>query len=156
MPSMKKAVLAIALIAASIQAGEEKPKAATIVFVCEHGAAKSIVAAAYFNRLAEQEHLPYRATARATSPQPELAPAATEGLRADGLQAPVERPTKLTKDDIDGAARVVSFCEIPDEVAGGKQVEHWLAPPVGDGYCKSRDVIVERTKTLIESLKRKK
>ena len=156
MTSMKKAFLAMALIGTSIQAGDDKPKPATVVFVCEHGAAKSIVAAAHFNRLAEQEHLPYRATARATTPQPELAPSAASGLRAEGLQPPVARPTQLTKADVDGAAQVVTFCDIPDEVAGGRKIERWTAPPVGDGYAKSRDVIVEHVKSLITALKQKK
>jgi hypothetical protein len=37
----------------------------TVVFVCEHGAAKSVIATAYFNKLARDRGLPYRATFRA-------------------------------------------------------------------------------------------
>ena len=36
----------------------------TVLFVCEHGAAKSVIAAAEFNRLAEQRGLAWRATFR--------------------------------------------------------------------------------------------
>jgi protein-tyrosine-phosphatase len=39
-----------------------------IVFVCEHAAAKSIIAATCFNKLAEQTNLDMRAIARGTNP----------------------------------------------------------------------------------------
>ena len=39
-----------------------------VVFVCEHGAAKSVVATAYFNTLAAERGLPFRATFRGTAP----------------------------------------------------------------------------------------
>ena len=32
-----------------------------VLFVCEHGAALSIVSAAYFNKIAREEHLPFQA-----------------------------------------------------------------------------------------------
>ena len=38
-----------------------------VVFVCEHGAAKSVIATAYFNKLAAERGLPFRATFRGTS-----------------------------------------------------------------------------------------
>ncbi len=43
-----------------------------VMFVCEHGAAKSVIATAYFNKLAAERGLPYRATFRGTTPQDEL------------------------------------------------------------------------------------
>ena len=56
-----------------------------VVFVCEHGAAKSVIATAYFNKLARERGWPYRATFRGTDPQAELSVSALAGLRADGL-----------------------------------------------------------------------
>src|SRR5436305_9777939 len=76
----------------------------TIVFVCEHGAAKSVVAAAEFNCLAEERHLPYRAIARGTEPQAEIATSAANGLRADGLAVPAGPPQKRPADDVAHAA----------------------------------------------------
>ena len=43
-----------------------------IVFVCEHGAAKSVIAVAYFNKLASEAKLEFHAIARGTNPDPEL------------------------------------------------------------------------------------
>ncbi len=43
-----------------------------IVFVCEHGAAKSVIAATYFNKLANEKGLNLKAIARGTHPDQEL------------------------------------------------------------------------------------
>ena len=57
------AVLAIFGLGGCVAAQTDKSKpdvsASTIVFVCEHGSAKSVVAAAHFNRLAAEARLPY-------------------------------------------------------------------------------------------------
>ena len=55
-----------------------------VVFVCEHGAAKSVIAAAYFNKLAGETGLRVRAIARGTNPDPQLSPITIAGLHADG------------------------------------------------------------------------
>src|SRR5690242_15420164 len=54
------------------RAGQDKPQTETILFVCEHGSAKSVIAAAHFKRLAEQRGLPHRAIARGINPDPEI------------------------------------------------------------------------------------
>jgi protein-tyrosine-phosphatase len=58
----------------------------TVVFVCEHGSAKSVVAAANFNRLAGERGLGLRAVSRGTDPDAEIAPNAEAGLRAVPLR----------------------------------------------------------------------
>jgi hypothetical protein len=53
---MKKAIAAFGLYA-SVAASQTSPTPAnspSIVFVCEHGAAKSVIATAYFNKLAAE------------------------------------------------------------------------------------------------------
>ena len=55
-------------------------KKQTVVFVCEHGAAKSVLAAAYFNRFAAQMGLDMQAVARGTKPDQELSPQTVKGL----------------------------------------------------------------------------
>src|SRR5262245_36127217 len=75
----------------------------SIVFVCEHGAAKSVIATAYFNKLASDRGLPYRATFRGTSPQEELSVRAAAGLKADGIPVPAGRPSGITDGDVSSA-----------------------------------------------------
>src|SRR5688500_17267117 len=116
-----------------------------IVFVCEHGAAKSIIAAAYFNRLAEETNSGVRAIARGTHPDPELSSIAITGLRDDGLTPTELVPQKLSLADVESAQRMITFCELPAEYQSKASVEYWDGvPPVSEDYQKARDEIVER------------
>lgn len=134
--------------------GKESSQTPVIVFVCEHGAAKSIVAAAHFNRLAEEQHLALRAIARGTNPDQELAPKAVQGLQADGLMPTEPAPTKISMADLTDARRVITFCELPGDYASGVQVEHWNDDlPVSGDYKQARDRLVERLRRLLEELK---
>ena len=124
-----------------------------IVFVCEHGAAKSIIAAAYFNKLANGSGLQARAISRGTHPDAELSPKAVAGLQADGL-APIESfPQKLSSDDVESAQRVITFCELPKEYHVKAVVEQWDGvPPVSEDYDKARNSIVEKLNLLIDDI----
>jgi arsenate reductase (thioredoxin) len=125
----------------------------TIVFVCEHGSAKSVVAAAHFNRLAGERGSGLRAVSRGTDPDAEIAPNAEAGLRADGLGAVDRSPAKLTQADAAGAVRVVTFCELPEAYTTAERVEHWDdVPPVSEDYAKARDEIVGRIRRLLDGL----
>ncbi len=132
----------------------------TILFVCEHGAAKSIVAAAksivaaaHFNKLAREMNLNIHAIARGTNPDAELSPKTAEGLKRDGLTSTESIPQKLSLADVESAERIVSFCELPEEYRGKVEVEQWDdVPPVSEDYEKARDAIVERTKRLVNNI----
>ena len=126
----------------------------TIVFVCEHGAAKSIIAAAYFNKLAQEANLEVRAIARGTHPDSELSPKAITGLGHDGLTPTELAPQKLSLTDIESAKKVITFCELPAEYQSKVSVEQWDGvPPVSEGYQKARDSILERTSHLIKGVR---
>ena len=123
----------------------------TIVFVCEHGAAKSIIAAAYFNRLAQEANLDVRAIARGTHPDSELSPKAITGLRDDGLTTTEAVPPKLSLADVESAQRIISFCELPADYQSKVRIEHWGGvPPVSGGYQKARDSILEHVHQLLK------
>lgn len=123
----------------------------TVVFVCEHGAAKSILAAAYFNRLANDMGLNLHAMARGTNPDHEISPQTVTGLSEDGL-APTElAPQKLTVADIQNAQRVITFCELPTEYQHQVIVERWDdIPPVSENYEKARDAIIKRIRQMLD------
>jgi protein-tyrosine-phosphatase len=124
-----------------------------VVFVCEHGAAKSVVAAAHFNRLASEMGLSIRAIARGKSPDAELSPKAVEGLKRDGLTPTETVPQKISSSDVESAEQIVSFCELPEEYQGKTVIEQWDdVPPVSEDYEKARDVIVERLHRLMNEV----
>ena len=60
----------IALCSIAMSQGVATPdKPARVVFVCEHGSVKSLIAMDYFNRSARERGLAYRAVARGTAPE---------------------------------------------------------------------------------------
>jgi protein-tyrosine-phosphatase len=125
-----------------------------IIFVCEHGAAKSIIAAAYFNLLAEQANLEIRAIARGTNPDSELSPKTIAGLHADGLTPTETIPQKLSPADVAGAQQIVTFSELPEDHQNKIAIERWDdVPAVSENYEKARDTIVERLNHLLDSLR---
>lgn len=122
----------------------------TIVFVCEHGAAKSVIAAAFFNRLAQESGLSLRAISRGTNPDPELSPGTVAGLHADGLEPGEAVPRKLSPEEAESAQRIVSFCQLPGKYQNTALIEFWEdIPPVSEDYAKARDAILERLRHLM-------
>ena len=122
-----------------------------IVFVCEHGAAKSILAATYFNKLASARNLNLRAIARGTNPDLELSPKTMEGLHQDGLTPVESTPRKLTLADIESAEQIIVFCELPEEYRNKAIFENWHdIPPVSENYEKARDMIIAKLKAMMK------
>jgi protein-tyrosine-phosphatase len=122
-----------------------------VLFVCQHGAAKSIVAATHFRRLAAARGLAVDAVAAGTEPDPALAPAAVKGLADEGLPAAPGRPRPITLYDLARATRVVSFgCDVVP--AKGQPVDQWDVPAVSDGYAPARDRIVANVERLVSEL----
>ena len=142
----------VALIVGALMTAPEPKPAGTILFVCEHGSAKSVVAAAYFNRTAAARGLPFRAISRGTVPDAEMAPAAVEGLLGDGLKPGDPAPTKLEQPDLDAAVRVVTFCALPSGLQARSPVEQWEVPPVSTEYAASREAMLVQIERLLREL----
>jgi protein-tyrosine-phosphatase len=127
------------------------PSRPRVLFVCLHGAAKSVVGAAHFRRLAAARGLAVDAGAAGTEPDAALAPGAVKGLAGDGLTAAPTRPRPVTLYDLDSAARVVSFgCDITP--SRGQRVDQWEVPAVSDGYEAARERIVAHVERLVSEL----
>src|SRR4029453_4746257 len=102
----------------------------TVVFVCQHGAAKSVLAAAVLERLAAEHGIPLRALARGTEPEPQVAPAVVAGLLAEGIDVRAWQPRPLTPGDLAGACRVVSFGpDLSHLVPDGTLIQVWSDVP---------------------------
>jgi len=142
----------LALLLGVLMTPPERPPIGTVLFVCEHGSAKSVVAAAHFNRLAADRGLPFRAISRGTAPDAEMAPATVRGLAADGLKPADPTPTKLTQSDLDAAVRVVTFCDLPLDLEIATPLERWEVPPVSTEYARSRDAMLEHIEQLLLKL----
>ncbi|MEK7387730.1 MAG: phosphotyrosine protein phosphatase [candidate division NC10 bacterium] len=125
----------------------------TVLFVCLHGAAKSVLAAADFERLARARGCAARAVFAGTEPDPEIAPKVLGELLAEGVDLRGERPRRVTPEDVAGAWRVVTFgCEL-GPLAAGAPVERWDdVPAVSEDFRKARAAIDARLTRLLADL----
>ena len=134
------------------------PPTRTVVFVCLHGAAKSVIAGAYLNRLARERGLDIHATAAGVEPEPEpeIPLQVREGLLREGLDVSGHRPRSLTPEEMAAAWRVVSFgCDLGPLTPPGLAVDRWDdVPPVSDGYQAARGAIVGRVQRLLDGWER--
>lgn len=122
-----------------------------IIFVCEHGAAKSVIAATYFNKIAKEKNLNLHAIARGTNPDRELSPNTVAGLREDGLRPAESAPRKLSTAEIESAQQIVSFCELSEEYQKNTAIEQWNdVPPVSENYEKARNRIITKLKKMMK------
>ena len=81
----------------------------TVLFVCLHGAAKSVIAAAEFERLARARGVAARAVSAGTEPDPQIAPVVVARLLEEGIDLRGLRPRRVTRQDVAQASRVVSL-----------------------------------------------
>ena len=146
-------IAVVALVSAILM--QTSPSAPAIVFVCEHGAAKSVVATAYFNKLATERGLPNRATFRGTSPQDDLSVRAVAGLKADGVAVPSGKPSAVSDQDVASATHIFAIgCTLLDNARASGKAADWSDVPDDQGYPPMRDAIVRHVKQLLDELQR--
>jgi len=133
---------------------ESKPTPPKIVFVCEHGAAKSVIAAKELEKLARERYISIQAVSRGTTPDPDIPVLVRTGLKADGIEIGTMKPLQVKPEDLRDAARVISFGPDLSAVAGQKvRVDDWSATPdVSGNFPAARDYIVKRLQTLLDQL----
>jgi protein-tyrosine-phosphatase len=142
--------LALVLELTQPQAGPQP----TVVFVCEHGAAKSLIATAYFNKLAAERGLTARATFRGVDPQDHLSVRAGAGLKSDGLAIPNGRPTAIAAADVNRATHIFAIgCALPAMATATGTAQSWDDVPDDQGYAPMRDAIVRHVKALLDELR---
>ena len=140
-----------------LPASTRAPGDSTVVFVCEHGAAKSVIAAAYFNKLAAERGLAARAIYRGVNPQMDLSAEALRGLRDDGLPVPNRQPSGITQSDVDAAAVIFAIgCTLPQHAAVSGKADRWDDVPDGKGYAATRDAIKKHVERLVDALATKR
>jgi hypothetical protein len=129
------AVATIAIISNTCPAAAEEPTQ-QVVFVCEHGVVKSQMATSYFNQLAEQRGLPWRAVSRGSAP--------------DSKQ-------KIAAADVADSARIVAIgADLPADVPADEQlIERWDdVPPASTNYDAARSALEAHVAELLERLSR--
>jgi hypothetical protein len=93
--------------------GSARP--ATVLFMCPHGAAKSVLASAYFQRVAKERGLNVRVISAGTDPDAQVAPAVASHLTKNGYDVPIAKPRRATGEDMATADVVISIgCDLKD------------------------------------------
>ncbi len=123
-----------------------------ILFVCLHGAAKSVLAAADCERLAAARGLDITADFAGTEPDGDIAPVVAAALRAEGMDPGGKKPRLVTPGDVVAADKVVAFgCDLGAATVPGARIEQWAdVPAVSDGLPAARSAIRAHLEQLID------
>jgi protein-tyrosine-phosphatase len=149
-------VIAMLSIVCGIASAAADDAATKVVFVCEHGNVKSLMAASYFNQLAAQRGLPFHAVSRGVVPDSTTVPTPiAAGLHEDGVDVRDFHPSRIAAADIDEAVRVIAIStELPPGVRVDEQrVERWSDVPAASvNYDAARTALKAHVAALLDRL----
>ncbi len=125
-----------------------------ILFLCPHNAAKSVLAAAYAKKLAQERGLELVVDTAGTEPDEEVSPVVAEFLKQQSMDVST-RPRKVTRADIVSATQIISMgCELEELPLQGETVERWDdVPSVSQGLRTSWQQIQKKVDALLTKLK---
>jgi protein-tyrosine-phosphatase len=128
--------------------------AAEVPFLCPHNAAKGVIAAAYFNRLAEESRLDLRADSAGTEPGEKVAPRVVGMLANEGIDVSGHRPRGVTSAGLRTADRIVSTGCTPAELGVDTEgVDQWSdLPAVSEDAEGERGAIRKRIEQMIREM----
>lgn len=161
-PALRRRVVALLLTAAfsGAAAGDQRvtpiDPPLRVLFLCPHGAAKSVMGAAYFQKLAAERGLRADVDARGTEPDPAVSPAVARLLREQGYGVPVETPKAVTAPDVAAADIVISMgCNLDGFPAPRRALRHWVVPGPGENLAASSEAIRQHVRDLVDELLRR-
>jgi len=127
-----------------------------VLFVCEHGNVKSLMAASYFNRLAADRGLRAWAFSRGFAPDSDTVPASiASALERDRFNVTQFHPEKVTATDVEKAQHVVTIgADLPIAIHDdGPNLHQWNDVPAASvDYPAARDALLEHIEKLIAEI----
>jgi protein-tyrosine-phosphatase len=141
------------------QTGTEDPKNSkppTILFMCPHGAAKSVLASAYFQRLAKERGLNVHVESAGTEPNPTVAPAVDAHLKGQGYSVPILKPRMVSAEEFASADVVISLgCDLSALPQPRGRLVRWdEVPAPSENFTAADEAIRKRVNELVEELVR--
>ena len=129
-------------------------KAPTILFMCPHGAAKSVLASAYFQRLAKARGLNVRVESAGTEPDATVSPVVAAHLSRSGHSVPVSTPRQVTPEEFASADVIVSIgCDLSKLPQPAGRLLRWdEVPPLSEDFTRADEAIRKRVTALVEEL----
>lgn len=148
-------LLGVLIIAETSAAGRSPEPANTILFLCPHGGAKSVIAASYFNQLAKERGLPLTGVAAATEePYDRVPPPVAAALAQEGIDVSAYRPRRLENEAAARALRIVAIdCDLGKAAIGASSAERWDdVPKVSDDLAGAMRAIRRHSEKLLQEL----
>jgi arsenate reductase (thioredoxin) len=136
---------------------QDSAKPATVLFMCPHGAARSVLASAYFQRVAKERGLNVRVISAGTDPDAQVAPAVASHLTKKAYDVPIAKPRRVTAEDMATADVVISIgCDLKDLPAPRGTLLNWDdVPSTSEEFARADEKIRERVLQLVDELVRK-
>ncbi|MES1263857.1 MAG: hypothetical protein ABUL69_05840, partial [Peristeroidobacter soli] len=143
------------LVARSATAQSADKAESRILFVCEHGNVKSLMAASYFNQMAQARGLPYRGVSRGVAPDSTtVPPKIIAALGSEGFDVRDFHPVAISAADVSASNRVVTIgVPLSEEIAGNAAIVKWDdVPPASVDYAAARASLTNHVKVLVDQL----
>ena len=157
--SLTAAAVACLSVAGPSGAQITATKPPTVLFLCPHGAAKSVLASAYFQRAAKERGLNVRVDSAGTEPDEHVSSAVATHLTKNGYAVPIAKPRKVTSSDIASADVIISIgCDLKNLPAQppANTLRNWdEVPAPSEDFARADDAIKKRVMDLVEELVRK-
>jgi arsenate reductase (thioredoxin) len=129
-------------------------KSTSVLFMCPHGAAKSVLASAYFQRFAKERGLNVRVETAGIEPEEVISPVVASHLREKGYTVPVGKPRAATRGDVDVADVVISMgCDLSGLPVPADKLRRWDdVPGPSEDFKAADEAIRRRVVQLVDEL----
>jgi arsenate reductase len=123
-----------------------------VLFVCQHGSAKSVIAAELMRRFGAQRGVAVECQSAGIDPDASVPSHVVAGLAAEAIDVSSVRPQQVSPQLLARAEYVVSFgCDLPSAYAS-KTLQWNDVPAVSDGFAVARDAIANRARLLLDDI----
>ncbi len=127
----------------------------TVLFICPHGAAKSVLATAYFKQRAAERGIRVRVAAAGTEPASAVSPVVASRLEQQGLAVPIDKPRTATAADVADADIVISIGCDTSKIPQTAKLRRWDdVPDTSADFAAADQAIRTKAEALVEELSR--
>ncbi|MFL6618556.1 MAG: low molecular weight phosphatase family protein [Povalibacter sp.] len=154
-PTQSFIALIAVLLTASVAVADPAPdsKERTVLFVCEHGSVKSLMAASLFNQIAHERGLAWRGIARGITPDAAVPPRIVRALGDEGIDVTTFVPQPVTQADIAQAKRAIVISLPPSSLQeANTRIDRWSDVPDSSNYAAARSALLQHIEHLLRDL----
>lgn len=154
---MEVAALLLTLWAGTALQDGPPARQPVVLFMCPHGAAKSLLASAYFQKMARDRGLSVVVDSAGTDPDPQLSASVVNHLKKNGYAIPIDKPRMVTSGDLSKADVVISMgCDLTGLPVKAGTLRDWAVPDFSAGFDRAEQAIRDRVIALVDELARKR